>query len=537
MKLITTNKKKLPKIHLSKRKIVVSVLILIFIGLGLYLYMNMKNKSTLTNSIYISAPVEKRNVISRLNGAAPLEPVDSYTITTLVNGTVIASDIKEGDTVTKGQLLYGLSEKTSTTGITSAENSLEQAQTNYKRVLEGQSRLSVKSGVSGVVANISVKKGEQVSAGQEIARIENRDVVKLIVPFPSDDALSFVIGQSVTVTLDGSFEKLNGAITNISTLDEVLPGNRITRKVTISINNPGGISTGQAASASVGETGSSGNAKLVYGETVIITSDISGKVEEINTPIGTRVSEGTQLIRLSSVSLSDEIKNSLNSIKVAEQTLKDQKTQAELEKETRTILSPIAGTVVERAVKAGDNVTSGKTLCTIYDLSALIFKMNIDEMDVSKVYVGQTVKITANAIEEKEYKGTVTRVGINGTSASGITTYPVTVTVKDTEGLLPGMNVKAEIELEKAEGVLTIPRAAVLRGNLVLITKDSPSAKNVTLDAAPEGYVYVSVVCGLSDSEYVQLISGLAEGDVVAYEPPVSDNLNLETEMEMGGLF
>jgi HlyD family secretion protein len=153
-----------------------------------------------------------------------------------------------------------------------------------------------------------------------------------------------------------------------------------------------------------------------------------------------------------------------------------QNTQDQLD--NYTIKSPIAGTIIDKEYKAGDTVESGKTLCTIYDLSYLEMTMSIDELDISQVSVGQTVTITADAAEGKTYTGTITKVSVAGTTSNGATSYPVTVRIDDTDGLLPGMNVDAEIVLSEANDVLSVSNAAVSRGNKVLVTKDSPSAAN-----------------------------------------------------------
>ena len=109
-----------------------------------------------------------------------------------------------------------------------------------------------------------------------------------------------------------------------------------------------------------------------------------------------------------------------------------------------------------------------------------------------------------------------------GTTSGGITTYPVTVRIDETDGLLPGMNVDAEIVVSSADDVLAIPSAAVSRGDMVLVTADSPSAANALDEEAPEGYVYVPVETGVSDNSYIEILSGLQEGDTVAYLQAVS---------------
>ena len=120
-----------------------------------------------------------------------------------------------------------------------------------------------------------------------------------------------------------------------------------------------------------------------------------------------------------------------------------------------------------------------------------------------------------------------------GTTTSGVTTYPVTIRVDDTDGLLPGMNVDAEIVVDSVSDAIVIPGQAVERGNRVLVTSDSPSAANALQDQAPDGYVYVEVTTGLSDDDNVAILSGLQEGDTVAYAVITAPT----TESESGGLF
>ena len=89
--------------------------------------------------------------------------------------------------------------------------------------------------------------------------------------------------------------------------------------------------------------------------------------------------------------------------------------------------------------------------------------------------------------------------------------------------LLPGMNATAEIVTESADNVLSVPNAAITRGNYVLVTKDSPSAANADDSmTAPDGYVYVKVETGVSDDDYIAITSGLTAEDTVAYDSSYS---------------
>ena len=202
------------------------------------------------------------------------------------------------------------------------------------------------------------------------------------------------------------------------------------------------------------------------------------------------------------------------------------------------VKSPISGTIVDKQYKAGDTISgTGRTLCTIYDLSYLEMTINIDELDISTVRVGQEVTITAEAVPRASYSGKITKVSLLASSGSGgATYYPVTIRLDSYDGLRPGMNVDAEIVLEAAENVIAAPSASISRGNLVLITADSPSAVNAEEREAPEGYVYVKVETGVSDDGYTQILSGLQEGDVTAYRSSRGNgNMKMGGMMGMGG--
>ena len=97
------------------------------------------------------------------------------------------------------------------------------------------------------------------------------------------------------------------------------------------------------------------------------------------------------------------------------------------------------------------------------------------------------------------------------------------------------MNVDAEIVISSTEDALAIPASAVNRGDTVLITADSPSAANALDQEAPEGYVYVAVETGVSDNSYIEITSGLQEGDTVAYLQTTSSSSS-DSGMMMGGM-
>ena len=236
----------------------------------------------------------------------------------------------------------------------------------------------------------------------------------------------------------------------------------------------------------------------------------------INVQEGSEVAKDDIILGLSGDDLTESIQSASESLRSAEismQNLQDAMNNY-------TITAPISGTIIEKDAKVGDAVKAGDTLCIVYDLSYLEMSINVDELQISSISVGQQVQITADAVPDKTYVGTVTRVSMKGASNGGTTTYPVTIRIDDTDGLRPGMNANAEIVVAEANNALVVPNAAVVRGSYVLVTKDSPSAANAdTAMEAPEGFVYVPVKTGVSDDDYTQIVSGIREGDTIGYDP------------------
>ena len=86
-------------------------------------------------------------------------------------------------------------------------------------------------------------------------------------------------------------------------------------------------------------------------------------------------------------------------------------------------------------------------MCVIYDLSYLEMTLDVDELDILDIAVGQKAEITADAISDRTFEGVVTSISSAGTTSGGTTTYPVTIRIDDTGSLMPGMNATAALDI------------------------------------------------------------------------------------------
>ncbi len=472
------------------------------------------NEQVMAEASYTEQEIVRSDITESLTGSAAIESANSYTIISTVEAEILSSNFEEGDIVDKDSVLYQLDSSDAMNTIETNEISLAASQRSYNDAIENLNNLNVKAPIAGTVIDIAVEVGDDVNANQTVATIRDSSTMEAKFEFSADDADNFYEGQTATVTLDGSFEMLDGTITNVSAVSQVGTGNKLTKTVTISVNNPGGLSNTQLATAAVAGIGSLTNSTFDYAGERTVVAEVAGEVESIMINEGDIVSEDEITMKLTSDNVSDSIQSQSDNLRKSE--ISYENAQESLDK--YTITSPITGTVVEKNYLVGETADQGTTLCTIYDLSYLTFTLNIDELDIADIEVGQEVSITASALEGEQFTGVVTKVSVVGSSSGGVTTYPVTVQVEEFGNLLPGMNIDAEILIQNVENTLAMPIAALNRTGAVLITATSPSAVNAIADMeAPEGYVYVMVETGASNDNYIEITSGLQEGDVVAY--------------------
>ena len=499
----------------GRRWIVLCVLAVAVIGGGTAFLSRTRAKAAKAETTYTTASVEKRSITNALTGSGTLQPADSYTVTTLVSGEVLSDTFEEGDIVEKDQLLYTIDSSDVSTMET-------QAQTNYTQALKAKYPTA---DISGTVSEVYVSNGDAVSAGTELCRISASNDLTIDFQFSYAKDGDFYVGQPAKIYLNGYAGYIDGTVAQIGSSSVANGTGMKMTTVRVKAANPGLVSGDCTASAVVGNYTSYGQTTVKIGTSSTITATASGKVSGLTLMPGDSVSSGQRICTITGDSVDNQLKNAKASLESAQDRLDDY-----------MVTSPITGTVVEKTVKAGDNVGTGSnsnnTLCIIYDLTYLEMTLNIDELDIDNVEVGQTVNITSDAKAGQTYTGVVTKVSVVGTTSGGTTTYPVTVRIDDTDGLRPGMNVDAEIVLSSADGVLAIPSLAVNRGDTVLVTSDSPSAANALEQEAPEGYAYVQVTTGVSDDSYIEITSGLQEGDAVAYLRTASSG----SDMMMSGM-
>ena len=473
---------------------------------------------------YLTSTAQMQEMTVSVSSTGTIQPIDSYNVSGMVTGEVLEAPFEVGDQVEKGDVLYRIDPGSAETALQQAQLSVQQAQLNYDSIVDG---LNPKASGAGVVQKLHVKKGDLVSAGSPIADISDTSTMTLTVPFQSADAQRIAVGSSAQVTLAGTLETLTGTVESVANADLVGNGGALVRQVKIRVQNPGALTTSTTATAKVGSIACAGSGTFEANLTQTVVATGSGEVVRLNVSAGSRVSAGQVLATLGGSSAQTSLENASISLQNAQLSLQN----AQDALDNYTITAPISGTVIEKNFKAGDTIdnnsltAAGGTLAVLYDMSTLTFEMKIDEKDINKVQVGQEVTITADAVEGVTFSGVVDTVNINGTTVSGQTNYPVTVVINDPQDLKPGMNVSADIIVERAGTVLCVPVDAVNRGSdkpTVQVAQEGALDENGNV-VDPSKLETREVTLGRNDNDNIEITSGLSEGEIVVWVNEVSN--------------
>ena len=149
---------------------------------------------------------------------------------------------------------------------------------------------------------------------------------------------------------------------------------------------------------------------------------------------------------------------------IRQQTASTQTTRVNLD---RTVIrSPVDGVVLTRTIEPGQTVAGSLQAPELFtiaeDLSKMKIELAVDEADIGQVKVGQAVSFTVDAFADRQFRGQVQQVRLSATTTSNVVTYPVVVSVDNSDGtLLPGLTVNAEIEVSKRDDILKVSNAAL----------------------------------------------------------------------------
>jgi len=180
--------------------------------------------------------------------------------------------------------------------------------------------------------------------------------------------------------------------------------------------------------------------------------------------------------------------------------------------DSKNLRAPFAATVTEVKSLPGDMVNPGTVSFRIDDLSHLLVDVDIPEVDINRIQIGQAVNLSFDAITDRQYTGEVIEVARVGSTAQGVVNFKVTIELTDAdEAVRPGMTAAVNIIVEQLDDVLLVPNRAVR----------SSGGQRVVYVLRLGIPTPVPVEIGATSDLVSELLPGeVKEGDVLVLNPP-----------------
>lgn len=475
----------------KKKKIVViavvAVLILLCIG-GVSCVSSIIKMSTEmmeTMGDYGEATIGDIEVVTEGSGVA--ETVEKQNIVIDYTCDLVTLYKQNGERVEAGEVIATFAPVVTDTNIDALEQSLANVDT--------QLAYTDKKGSSSITAPANGRvKAIYGEAGQEVAQVMQEhgalmllsgdDKLQVTVD-TAENATDIAIGDAASVDVNGTV--VEGKVANVQG-----------KKVTVTFEDSDSLEINVEAQVTVNDT-VLGKGTVECHLPITVTGN-SGTIDSVSVSLNKKVSSGNTLFKLKNVDYSDDYMALVNQ----REELVAQLTEAKQYMSGYTLVASQAGIISEMTVVEGDTVPAGTKLCTILGNDSYQVKIQIDELDIQGLEVGQSAIISFDAIENKEYTGQVSRVSLVGENPNGVASYTVTVQVNETEGILPGMSANAKITTGLQEGVVLIPVECIqtLEGEKCVIRFNEDG----TMETIP-------ITLGLVNNTYAEVLDGVQEGD------------------------
>lgn len=489
-----------------KRKIIITVVVVLlvaaagaFVGVN-YLRRQVREQFASSTAEVLSYEVTTGTISTVVSGSGTLSEVDLESVT--VPGGVEIGEllVSRNDTVSEGDVL-------ATVDMTS--------------VLSAMSALQAE--ISTLDESIAEAEGDAV-ASSITTGVSGR--VKVIYAQADDDVAEIMVeyGALALLSLDG-YMAVDIADTTLAMGDEVTvvlsDESELDGSVELSANGTATIlvsdktaAYGEEVTVLSDEGVELGSGTLYIHEPLAITG-FAGTVSSVVVDEDEKVSAGDKLFKLTDTEYSVNYDLLLRERSELEEELLE---LLSIQRDG-AILAPVSGSVYSVS-----GTTSGSSAYELVSLSRdeeMSVTISVDESDILSLELGQTAQVTVSSVSEDAFMGSVTEIDTSGTSGS----YSAVVTLEKTTGMLSGMTASVSVIIEGVEDALLIPIEA-------LHQTSTGAYVYTSYDEETEEYGgQVDVVTGLSNSNYVEIKSGLSEGDVVYYTESVS-----VTSMFSGGM-
>lgn len=475
-----------------RRKIIRTVVIVICLvaaaltGGVFYLRRQVQEQFAASTQEVLSAQAERGTISTVVSGSGMLANVDTETVSVPSGVEVTEILVKYGDAVEQGDLLATVDMASVRSAMATLQAEIETLDDDIADAKGDTVSSYVTAGVPGRVKMLYVEQGASVEETMvtygALAELSLDGYMAVDIQTGSaqgGDKVPVMLSDGSEIT--GTVEKtVNGTATVLVTDDGPACGDSVTVK------------------AESGETLGTGE---LYIHSALKVTGYAGTVGWINVSLNQTVYASSNLFSLTDTSTSASYDALLRSRSEKEETLLE---LLQIQKSSG-LTAPISGSVYSVA-----DLDSDSTATDIVVLSpdvSMSVTISVDETDILALAVGQTASVTVKSVSSDALSGEVTQ--IDKTDASG--SYTAEILLDKVSGMLPGMTASVDVRIEGVDDAILIPADALHQtstGYYVYTGYD---------EQTQEFSGRVDVVPGLSNSNYVEIKSGLSEGDTVYY--------------------
>lgn len=544
-------KKKRKKGHGARNGIIAAVVIAALAVGGFFLW-KFLTKTEEVNSELQTRTADWGSITSSVQGSGSARAKESAAITLNQAGIVQQLYVNSGDTVTAGQPLYTIFSQAAEDEVSTRQNDLQKAQEaladlqrEMNDLYKQQNNLTVRAPFAGKIIEVSkFTEGLDIAKGASVCTLVNDKQLKLSLFFSYayDNAIS--VGQSVNVSIPAVMQSFTGHVETINKIHYISPEGSDNFEVIVVFDNPGTLTEGMTATASL--TAADGSAIYPYQNGTTEYYEVREVVTEAGGPMVTNnllryadVNAGDALLVMSSDTLDEELRGYRDRLETARKAVTDAQdalTKAQEALQDFNAVAPIDGTVTSCTLVEGQEVKSGDTVITISNNTTMVVTIQVDDRNIAYVKPGMMVDLQSGRGDGGTYMGTVTKIDMSlsgDAMGSGMTNYPVTLEVENYDGsLMEGMWLNYSFVTSQSDNCIVVPMQSVKYvgedTSVVFIQSDTKPDNAVEVDIpepmpgqAPtypseaDGFYAVPVETGLSDNYNVEITSGLEGGETV----------------------
>lgn len=497
-------KKKIKKSTIIKIVVIAAVVLAVLTGVVIFLQKQVKNKFAKSNEASIkSAAVESGSISTTVYGKGRLQDDDVETQEVPDSVKLTELKVEVGDTVNKGDVIATADLSTVLSAMSETQASIDSLDKKIKDAADDEVDSSIKTTVAGRIKKIYAAKGDDVSQ----VMIDNNALALLSMDgymAVDIEASKLEAGDKVKVTTskdktyDGTVESKSGNQATIILTDD---GPAFGDKVTVKTKDGDTLGTGEL---------------YIHDQLAIV--GYAGTVKSVSVSENSKLSAGKEVFTLTDTSYTANYEQYLSQRKDLESNL----LALTAIYRSGALTADYSGTVKSVPdIEDSDDSSDTSSVFEICPDKTMTVSVSIDETDILSLSIGQKVDVTVTSISDETFEGQITEIDRTGTSSNSVTTYTASIQIEKAEGMLAGMSASANISITSVENALIIPVDALNKTSSTAYVYTTYDEENETFGGMTE------VEYGISNSNYVEIKSGLNEGDTVYYKEKTTNNFQM----------